>query len=266
MPLALPDLQAAFAAHVAGGDRADLAAAVVGDSISAEARLRVYQHHVAYSLGTALAATFPTVQALVGEEFFRTMAGRFVARELPTQPVLSEYGAGFPTFVAGYEPARGLPYLADTARLDWALNAAFHSPVGRRLAAADLAAIAVERLPSLSIALSAGAALIRSRYPIDRIWNASQPGVSAGTVDLASGGADLLVLRRLDDAAFVVLGVGEAAFVASLIEENSLEAATERALSVDVTFDLSAGFARLLGLEAFAALQQNGDNEASKAP
>ena len=70
MPLALRDLQAAFAAHVAGGDRADLAATVVGDSISAEARLRVYRHHVAYSLGTALAATFPTIQALVGEAFF----------------------------------------------------------------------------------------------------------------------------------------------------------------------------------------------------
>ena len=51
----------------------------------------------------------------------------------PPQPVLAEYGAGFPDFVADYEPARGLPYLADVARLDWALNVAFHSPMDRRL-------------------------------------------------------------------------------------------------------------------------------------
>lgn len=265
MPLALPDLQAAFAAHVAGRDHADLIAAVIDDSISAEARLRVYRHHVAYSLGTALAATFPTVHALVGEEFFRTMAGGFVARELPAQPALSEYGAGFPEFVAGYEPASGLPYLADIARLDWALNVAFHSPVGRRLAAADLAAIAVEQLPSLSIALSAGAALVSSRYPIDRIWHASQPGASGDPVDLALGRADLLVMRRPDDVAFIALAEGEAAFVVALGEGASLEAAAERALYADPSFDLSRGFARLLGLEAFAALQQGDSDQTSKA-
>ena len=41
MPLALPDLQAAFAAHIVGTDRADLVESVVGDSIPAAARLRV---------------------------------------------------------------------------------------------------------------------------------------------------------------------------------------------------------------------------------
>lgn len=266
MPLALRDLQAAFAAHVAGVDRADLASTVVGDSISAEARLRVYRHHVAHSLGAALAATFPTVQALVGEGFFRTMAGCFVVRELPTQPVLSEYGAGFPGFVADDEPASGLPYLADVARLDWALNVAFHSPMDRRLSVADLAAIAVEQLPSLHIALSKGATLIGSRWPIDRIWNASQPGASAEPVDLATGRADLLVLRRPDDAAFIALERGEAAFVAAMIEGNSLEAAAGRALGADASFDLSRGFGRLLALEAFAALQQSEAGEAPKAP
>jgi hypothetical protein len=256
MPLTLPDLQAAFAAHVAGRDRADLVAAVVDDTISADARLRVYRHHVSHSLSAALAATFPTVQALVGEGFFRTLTQSFVAQALPTQPVLSEYGAGFPAFVGTYEPARTLPYLADIARLDWALNVAFHSPDGRRLAAADLAGIAADRLPSLSLALPEGAGLIRSRYPIDRIWHAVQPGAPADTVDLGAGRADLLVLRRADDAAFIVLDAGEAAFVAALAEGASLQIAAEQAASAEPAFDLSTAFARLLTLEAFAALQQ----------
>ncbi|WP_296338550.1 DNA-binding domain-containing protein [Reyranella sp.] len=266
MPLALPDLQAAFAAHVAGGDRADLAAAVVGDSISAEARLRIYRHHVAYSLGSALAATFATVHALVGEAFFRSMAQRFIGQTLPTQPVLTEYGAGFPAFVAGYEPAASLPYLEDVARLDWALNVAFHSPADRRLTAADLAGIAPERLPSLSIAVPAGTALIGSCYPLHRIWNASQPGASAEAVDLSAGRANLLVLRRADDAAFIVLDAGEAAFVASVVEGTSLEIAAERATSAGPSFDLSTAFARLLALEAFAAPQQKLGDGPLKAP
>ena len=256
MPLALPDLQAAFAAHVAGGDRADLAAVIVGDSIPAEARLRVYRHHVSHSLSAALAATFSTVHALVGEGFFRGLAQGFVAEALPMQPVLAEYGAGFPAFVAAYEPARALPYLADIARLDWALNVAFHSPEGRRLAMADLAVIEPDRLPSLSIALPLGAALIGSHYPIDRIWSASQPGASAETVNLEGGRADLLVSRRADDAAFIVLDGGEAAFVAALAGGESLEGAAEQAASAEPPFDLSTAFGRLLSLGAFAALRQ----------
>ena len=266
MPLALRDLQAAFAVHVAGRDSADLAAVVTGDSISAEARLRVYRHHVAYSLGSALAATFPTVHALVGEAFFRTMAQGFIGQTLPTQPVLAEYGADFPAFVAGHEPAASLPYLEDVARLDWALNVAFHSPAGRRLTAADLAGIAAERLPALQIALPAGAALIGSRYPLGRIWNASQSGASAEAVDLGAGRANLLVLRRADDAAFIVLDTGEAAFVASLAAGQSLEIAAEQAVRTEPSFDLSTAFARLLALEAFAALQQELRDGLLKAP
>jgi putative DNA-binding protein len=255
MPLALRDLQAAFAAHIVGDDRPDLIASVAGDSIPAAGRLRVYRHHVFHSLATALTATFPTVQALVGEEFFCGLARAFVAGALPRQPVLAEYGEGFAGFVAGYAPAGGLPYLADIARLDWALNAAFHGPAEPRLGVGDLAAIPVELLPARSILLAPGAAVVRSAYPIDRIWAAAQPGASNDTVDLASGGARLLVLRRPDDAGFVALGEGEAVFLEALQVGRTLEDAASIALSAEAVFDLSSAFARLMALRAFAALQ-----------
>jgi hypothetical protein len=255
MPLALRDLQAAFAAHVMGGDSAHLVAAVVGDTIQAGARLSVYRHHVFESLGAALAATFPTVQALVGVDFFRGLARGFIGHALPVQPVLAEYGEAFPAFIAGSEAARDLPYLADVARLDWALNLAFHASLGGRLKAEDLSALPVEHLPSMSVALAPGSILVNSHYPLDRIWEASQPGVASGTVDLNSGASRLLVLRRPDDAAFVSLSVGEAAFVAALAEGMSLERAAGAAFQAEPDFDLSTFFARLLALGAFAALQ-----------
>jgi hypothetical protein len=252
MPLALRDLQAAFAAHLVGADSTELAAQVLGDAIPAAARLRVYRHHVFESLGSALAATFPTVQAVVGEDFFRGLARGFIGQSLPTQPVLAEYGAGFPAFVAGHVAARGLPYLPDVARLDWALNLAFRAPADGRLAAADLAAIPADRLPSVRLGLAPGTVLVASPYPLDRIWAASQPGAPADPVDLAAGGARLLVLRRPDDAAFVSLLSGEAAFVVALGDGLSLEEAAGRA---ETGFDVSACFARLLGLGVFAATQ-----------
>ncbi len=255
MPLSLPELQAAFAAHLAGEDQPELVASVLGDALSAPARLRVYRHHVAHSLATSLAATFPTVQALVGDAFFEGMARGFVASDLPIQPVLSEYGAGFADFIDGYAPAGRLPYLADIARLDWALNAAFHSPTAPRLTATDLAAIPVEELPGKFVSLAAGTAVMRFRYPIDRIWRAAQPGAPDETVDLESREVRLLVLRGPDDAGFVTLHEGEARFLEALAEGATLEAAAGAALAADDGFDLSASFARLLASQAFAAVQ-----------
>ena len=248
MPLALRDLQRAFAAHLCGEDQQ----ALVAEILPAAERLRIHRHHMLDSLAAALAATFPTVQAVVGAEFFRGLARAFIGRSLPTQPVLAEYGAGFPAFIAGHDAARDLPYLGDVARLDWALNLAFHAPPGGRLAAADLAALPADRLPSLRLSLAPGTVLVCSPYPMDRIWAASQPEAAADPVDLAAGGVRLLVLRRPDDAAFVSLSAAEAAFVAGLSEGLTLEEAAGRA---EPDFDLSAGFARLLGLGVFAASQ-----------
>ena len=248
MPLALRDLQNAFAAHLACEDQPALVAAIRPSA----ARLNIHRHHVLDSLATALGATFPTVLALVGVEFFRGLARAFIGRSLPRQPVLAEYGADFLTFIAGHDAARDLPYLADVARLDWALNLAFHAPPGGRLAAVDLAGVPADRLPLLRLAPGPGTALISSPYPLDRIWAASQPGAPADPVDLDGGSADLLVLRRPDDAAFVILSAGEAAFVAGIVSGLSLEEAACRTHS---RFDLAASFARLLGLGTFAAVQ-----------
>lgn len=253
--LALRDLQAAFAAHLTGGDRADLLDAVSGDTIPAAARLRVHRHHVRHSLATALASTFPTVQAIVGEQFFQAMAEASVLGDLPSQPVLAEYGAGFPAFIEGYGPAASLPYLADMARLDWALNLAFHATVSGTLAAGDLADMPPERLLDLRLVLAPGATLIRSPYPIDRIWHASRPGGPAEPVGLDAGAAAVIVLPRTDDAAFVRLSPAEAELVMTLCDGRTLEEGAQAAFRVDAAFDLTTTFARLLALQAFAALQ-----------
>lgn len=256
MPLALRDLQAAFADHLNGVDRADLESSVVGDTISALQRIGVHRNHIGHSLAAALAATFPTVHAVVGEAFFGVLARAFVARSLPIQPVLAEYGDGFAAFVESFSQADSLPYLADVARLDWALNVAFHRSPTERLAIADLASIPPDRMPGLRLELAAGAAIVRSRFPIDRIWRISQPGAASEQVDVEAGGACLLVLRRVDDAAFVELSDPEAAFVAAVERGATLEGAAQEGFAVDPDFDLSAGFARLVGVGIFGAMQQ----------
>ena len=123
----LRDTQAAFAAHLSGRDRPELVAAIGGDSRTALQRLQLHRHHVTRSVGTALAATFPTVAAVVGQEFLGLLARDFMVGTALGDPVLSRHGEHFPQFVAAKQDTLGLPYLADVARLDWALNVAFHA-------------------------------------------------------------------------------------------------------------------------------------------
>lgn len=244
MPPTLRDWQATFAAQL------------LADAPAPDKRLAIHRHHVTSSLARALAVTFPTIEALVGADFFVQAARRFVVQDPPTQPVLAEYGAGFAAFLAGWAPARDLAYLADMARLDWALNAAFHSPRGDRLGAAELSAVPAGELAGRSLMLAPGTVLVRSAYPIDLIWHASQPGAPNDPVDLGRGAARLLVLRQADGAGFVTLEEGGAAFVEALAGGRTIEAAGEAAAGADAGFDLSRAFARLVGCEVFAALQQ----------
>jgi hypothetical protein len=244
----LRDTQAAFAAHLAGRDRPDLVAAIASDPGTALQRLQLHRHHVARSIGATLAATFPTVAAVVGQDFFSLLARDFVAGTSLEDPILSRYGEHFPRFVGEAQERHGLPYLADVARLDWALNVAFHTPFEPRLSAADLGAWPEESLPELSLRLPAGSSLIESTWPLDLIWQASQPETSVDKVNLTAGPACLLVFRRCNDAAFAVLAPGEAAFIESLSQGDLLAAAAQRALQAAKDFDLAATFGRMLGL------------------
>jgi hypothetical protein len=249
----LRDTQAAFAAHLVGHDRPDLLAAIGGDPRAASQRLQLHRHHVARSIGAALAATFPTVEAVVGRDFFGLLARDFMAGAPLEDPVLSRYGEHFHQFVAARQRMHGLPYLADVARLDWALNVAFHSPLEPRLSAADLAGRPRDSLPTLSVRLPAGSSLIESAYPLDLIWQASQPGASVDSVDLAAGPVCVVTFRRPQDAAFAVLAPGEAAFLKCLSRGDPLEAAARHASHVEEDFALAATFGRMLGLGLLAA-------------
>lgn len=106
-------------------------------------RLGVYRNNAIVSLVDALACNFPIVQQLVGDDFFRAMAQRFVRQQPPRTPVLSQYGSGFADFVAGFAPASSLPYLAGVARLEWLRLEALHAvdswPVSPERIAACLA-------------------------------------------------------------------------------------------------------------------------------
>jgi hypothetical protein len=197
---------------------AELQRAFVRELFGDGERLRPYRDTTLGALAGALAAIHPVCERLVGAEPFRELARR-CARERPSRsPDLNDYGE-LADFVAGFAPARALPYLADVARLEWALHHARHAALGPPLEPARLTA-------DSRIALAPGTSLVASPYPVDRIWETNQPGNASDTeVRLDAGAVQLAVAREPAGAGFSRLESAEFELLRGLARGLPLERA-----------------------------------------
>ncbi|WAC73500.1 DNA-binding domain-containing protein [Roseateles sp. SL47] len=210
-------------------------------------RLAVYRNNVMASLINGLAETFPVVQALVGEAFFRTLAARFVRAAPPRSPVLCEYGAGFADFVASFEPAASVPYLRDVARLEWLRVRAYHaadaSPVARSVF--QNAAALGDALNGVTVRLHPSVHGFEAPWAAVSIWAAHQ-----GSGMLEQVAVELpeyaLVLRAPLEVLVLPTSEATVRFVQALQAMEPLGAAAAAAQAHDPDFALSAVLAQLL--------------------
>ena len=250
----LRELQSAFRAGILD-DAPDRALALIGgDPATAARRLALYRNNTLGSLATVLARSFPVVERLVGADFFRGTAHRFVAAAPPDRPQLLAYGAAFPAFLDSFEPARRLPYLGDVARLEWARQEAWFAGDAPPLTPSDLAAVPPERLATLVPAPHPSLRLVASDYPIHRIWRVNQPvHERVARVDLAAGGERVLIHRSGSTIIQETLSPGGFALAAAVVDAAPLGAAAEAALAAEPDLDLQAALAGLLAAGVFAA-------------
>jgi len=252
----LAAIQSDLRAALLDGARLPAAARhVTANGIDAAARLRIYRNHLLISLTEALQTTFPTVAKLVGEGFFVRLAHGFIAAHPPQRPCLSEYGGAFPAFVAGFEAAGALPYLADVARFDWAINVAFNAPDAPPFDVTEVQALPADRLARSGFALHPSFQLVESRFPIDEIWRANaREEFADNPIDLNSGPVALAVWRDPDDVAWRRLAAGEAAFVGALTRGLALGTAAEAAAAAESRFGLETALARLIATGSIIGL------------
>jgi len=251
----LRDLQRDMGAALLGRNDGRVArASVLDDGVGAEARLRIYRHHVATTLTAALHASFPVVCRLVDERFFAYAADEYIRHEPPAGPCLVEYGETFPAFLERFPACAALPYLADVARLEWAMNRVMHAPDEVSLPASALRGIGPDAAGDLVFAFAASVSILSSAWPVDAIWRANQPGAPAeATVDLQTGGVALEVRRVDDDVVLRALTPGVHAFRRALASGSTLAIAAERALAVTEDFDLAGALAALFEDRALVA-------------
>lgn len=225
--------QAAFRAGVLGGALPDGVSAC--DPSEAARRFDVYRNNVLHSLGRALASRFPVIERLVGEAFFAAMAREFISAHPPQSPMLFAWGEAFAPFLEGFAPVRGLPYLPDVARLEYARGRAYH--------AADVAPLLPEALSALAagtdqarLALHPSVSVLASPHAIHTIWAMNQPGGQPAPITDHPETVAVLRDRALEVQVWRLLA-GEAAFMQGLQAGRTLLEAAEAALLADRGFN-----------------------------
>lgn len=234
----------------------------VPDGFPAKAahRFAIYRNNVHRGLGDALAAAYPTVKKLVGADFFATLARDFIASEHKRPGSLALYGNGFTDFIANYDAARGIAYLADIARLERARLEALHACDTPPLAAADLAGYEAD-IGQMSFAAHPACRLLMSDYPVMSIWQVqnAQDGQERGKSILNQPEA-VLVTRPAMSLQMLVLSPDAAAFCRAVLWDcATVEDAVDRASEVNHTFDITQCFADLLLSGALRAISCTGE-------
>jgi len=236
--------QAAFAAALSNAETPPPSLFTPCD---AAARFAVYRNNVAVAEIAALATQFPTVAQLVGDEAFAGLARAFAQKSPPRSPILAEYGAEFPKFVATFLDEHGdgqTPHLPDIARLDWAILTALRAQEAEALPLPTLTHLDPARIGAARARLHPALAIVASDWPLLSLRH------PRGDVSDWRG-QTILVLRPQDEIALIDLAPGAAAFLRACQAGATLAEAAEAGMAADPDFDFGQTLVALTGAGAF---------------
>lgn len=208
-------------------------------------RFNVYRNNIVVGLKDALTDGFPAVASLVGSDFFSAMAGAYLRAHPPSAPMIPLYGGGFADFIAQFPPAASLPYLADVARLEYAMRESYH--------AADSTPVPADAFadPSVftkQVTLAPALRFLASAYPVTAIRDAALSGSKA-----TGGAEDVIITRPGFDPCLHAFPAGANAILIALKEGLTIGEAMELAPS---GLDLTAFLSALLSGGAFIKLKE----------
>ena len=214
--------------------RADAAALGLSETGERAGRgLAAYRANAEALAERALGAAFGNIRAMLGAEDFAHLAAEFWRACPPQRGDVAEWGAELGDWLQAHPAMARWPYLADCARLDFALH--------RSERAADAAfdgdslALLGDADPQhLRILLMPGTALVSSRWPIVTIHRAHRSGADADFATARDAierecAQHALVWRDGWRAAVAELAEPDAAWTACLLAGANLASALDHA-------------------------------------
>ena len=127
----------------------------------------------------ALRVQFPTLLAMLGEPAFDAVAVRYWRGWPPRHGDLARLGEDFAACLQAQSDLDAWPWLADCARLDWALWRALDAPAAA-FGADDLQRLARDDPATLHLHLAPGSCLICASWPVVSLWRLHQHATPDG--------------------------------------------------------------------------------------
>ncbi len=200
----------------------------------------------------ALAGAYPVIGQLLGDEAMAALARDMWRQHPPTRGDLGWFGAELAQWLPRVAELSDIPYLADVARLEWAVHRAHHA-ADPADAAPDLQALAHGDPDALSLAFVAGSACIASPWPVLTLWRAHReagdqpPDLAPVREALAEGRSETAwVWRRGHRVELASLSEAERHFNLDLLQGAALGSALAAALGRDDTFHFEQWLTRAL--------------------
>jgi len=222
-------------------------------ALTSQPGFKVYRNTILKASVDALAANYPSIERLVGSEWFRAAALVYVTAAPPSNVCLIEYGHDFSAFLMQFAAAAELPYLSDVACLDRAWTECHIAADEAALDATMLAAMAPEHLLSSVLPLRAA---VRWRWcaahPAYAIWHANR--IQDYADDEIEWQGDGVLLSRIDgEVVWQQASAGLCAFLDVCAAQGDLQSAVAAALQVEPALDIAALLSSLIQAQAFKA-------------
>lgn len=243
----LLDFQDAFVAALAG-QRAALSPWLAPGA--GEAGLAVYRNTIAKSCVDALAANFPTVRGMVGEDWFDAAAALFAREAPPAHAALLDYGERFPAWLERFPPAQDTPYLAGIGHLDRLWTESLFAAEAPHLTAEALSGLAPEALAETPLTPHPSVRFAAFEAGLPGLWLAAREGRE--DLELSETPQTLLLVRRDGAVCARLASAAETAFLRACREGQTLGQAAERAAEADPNVPLAPLFAALIADGVFS--------------
>jgi hypothetical protein len=260
---ALREWQRQFLAALYDADAPGPRAAVLGNGLEPDARLRIYRHSSEAIHAGTMRITYPAVLALVGGDYFDHAALGYRRAHPSRSGNLQAFGARFAGYLETLPEIRELAYLPDVARLEWLRQeTALAADAGPVAPDAFTHGLADAGKPP-RIGLHPSIRLLASAHPVLTIWRyAIQPGPDGLVLD--GQGEHVVLWRDGGEVAMAAPDPASFACIASLARGDALDVAQAAAQAVDPAFELSACLDSLARQELITTLHPS--NESREEP
>ncbi len=251
----LRELQSQLSAEILCGENTSIQSLVEQRGFKATQRINVYRNNIFATLTETLSNIFPVCCAMVGEEFFKSMARIYIRSHTPESGNLHDFGEHLPSFVESMPELTSYPYLSSLAEIDWACHQAFHSASATALDISSLGDFSPDNYEDLQFEFHPAIHTIKSKFPIFDIWEFATSNGRTDTIpNINSEGQQVLIHRQKSGVKVVNIENDLFQMIHYLREHETLGATITSILDLNPEYNLKEGLNRLFSFGAVSTI------------